>query len=147
MLEPRVLKTTKDSPGGCGRIGTNAATSGVAHLHCQSSRGRSVHHHHPSRMLRPIHPLLMAALFAAHSLVGAQDRVAVGCQAVKLVLDERVTPGERDRLWATDESVETAVPAVLELQGCHGERLDSRCLLYTSPSPRDGLLSRMPSSA
>ena len=26
-----------------------------------------------------------------------------------------------------------------------GDRL--RCLLYTSPSPRDGLLSRMPSSA
>ena len=25
--------------------------------------------------------------------------------------------------------------------------LDSNCLLYTSPSPRDGLLSRMPSSA
>ena len=24
---------------------------------------------------------------------------------------------------------------------------DSSCLLYTSPSPRDGLLSRMPSSA
>ena len=30
----------------------------------------------------------------------------------------------------------------------HGEmRLDDVCLLYTSPSPRDGLLSRMPSSA
>ena len=25
--------------------------------------------------------------------------------------------------------------------------LSNRCLLYTSPSPRDGLLSRMPSSA
>ena len=25
--------------------------------------------------------------------------------------------------------------------------LESACLLYTSPSPRDGLLSRMPSSA
>ena len=25
--------------------------------------------------------------------------------------------------------------------------LDTTCLLYTSPSPRDGLLSRMPSSA
>ena len=25
--------------------------------------------------------------------------------------------------------------------------LDNICLLYTSPSPRDGLLSRMPSSA
>ena len=28
----------------------------------------------------------------------------------------------------------------------NGQR-DSICLLYTSPSPRDGLLSRMPSSA
>ena len=27
------------------------------------------------------------------------------------------------------------------------EELLRRCLLYTSPSPRDGLLSRMPSSA
>mgnify|MGYP003323816456 CR=1 FL=1 len=27
------------------------------------------------------------------------------------------------------------------------EDLDISCLLYTSPSPRDGLLSRMPSSA
>ena len=26
-------------------------------------------------------------------------------------------------------------------------RLPKNCLLYTSPSPRDGLLSRMPSSA
>ena len=26
-------------------------------------------------------------------------------------------------------------------------RMESTCLLYTSPSPRDGLLSRMPSSA
>ena len=26
-------------------------------------------------------------------------------------------------------------------------RLEQDCLLYTSPSPRDGLLSRMPSSA
>ena len=28
-----------------------------------------------------------------------------------------------------------------------GARDDKICLLYTSPSPRDGLLSRMPSSA
>ena len=27
------------------------------------------------------------------------------------------------------------------------DALSGRCLLYTSPSPRDGLLSRMPSSA
>ena len=28
-----------------------------------------------------------------------------------------------------------------------GEKIAIPCLLYTSPSPRDGLLSRMPSSA
>ena len=32
-----------------------------------------------------------------------------------------------------------------ELKKEFGQNLD--CLLYTSPSPRDGLLSRMPSSA
>ena len=35
--------------------------------------------------------------------------------------------------------------AVLALE--HGLAAIERCLLYTSPSPRDGLLSRMPSSA
>ena len=38
-----------------------------------------------------------------------------------------------------------------ELQGgmlvVHDRGVDDACLLYTSPSPRDGLLSRMPSSA
>ena len=53
------------------------------------------------------------------------------------------------------EETPTAAPAMLEaaktldvlgdLPGCL--RLLQRCLLYTSPSPRDGLLSRMPSSA
>ena len=32
-------------------------------------------------------------------------------------------------------------------EGTHGLRWSYACLLYTSPSPRDGLLSRMPSSA
>ena len=39
----------------------------------------------------------------------------------------------------------------LEINGmpdCRIQKVDSyTCLLYTSPSPRDGLLSRMPSSA
>ena len=34
----------------------------------------------------------------------------------------------------------------IEVNG-HVVDRDSSCLLYTSPSPRDGLLSRMPSSA
>ena len=39
------------------------------------------------------------------------------------------------------ELVEKVGPAVVNI------RTTERCLLYTSPSPRDGLLSRMPSSA
>ena len=34
-----------------------------------------------------------------------------------------------------------------ELEKAKAKRAAAACLLYTSPSPRDGLLSRMPSSA
>ena len=34
-----------------------------------------------------------------------------------------------------------------DVLGKVNDTLDQVCLLYTSPSPRDGLLSRMPSSA
>ena len=36
---------------------------------------------------------------------------------------------------------------VLDFEAIKKFVLDHSCLLYTSPSPRDGLLSRMPSSA
>ena len=39
------------------------------------------------------------------------------------------------------------VAAMLDAAGWRGAEQLSSCLLYTSPSPRDGLLSRMPSSA
>ena len=41
-------------------------------------------------------------------------------------------------LLSRDESKEHNIPLAL---------VSAVCLLYTSPSPRDGLLSRMPSSA
>src|SRR5665647_603286 len=53
-------------------------------------------------------------------------------------------------------SVHGLIRAALTLTGLHGrgrrnalniQPRDNDCLLYTSPSPRDGLLSRMPSSA
>ena len=44
--------------------------------------------------------------------------------------------------WA-EQDPQAWVPAAIEAT----RRLLSDCLLYTSPSPRDGLLSRMPSSA
>ena len=41
------------------------------------------------------------------------------------------------------------VSTLLQLTGLRMDRISDlwTCLLYTSPSPRDGLLSRMPSSA
>ena len=65
-----------------------------------------------------------------------------------------------DKTFAIDEIVEDAFER-LGLQNVAGYQLKSArrslnilfqewgnsCLLYTSPSPRDGLLSRMPSSA
>ena len=38
-------------------------------------------------------------------------------------------------------------PGVGSFGDCMKQLDDRGCLLYTSPSPRDGLLSRMPSSA
>ena len=39
------------------------------------------------------------------------------------------------------------VPHIIDSWGNDVTGVDTPCLLYTSPSPRDGLLSRMPSSA
>ena len=44
-----------------------------------------------------------------------------------------MSPFQHGEVFVTDDGAETD--------------LDLGCLLYTSPSPRDGLLSRMPSSA
>ena len=41
----------------------------------------------------------------------------------------------------------TGVEDALNVTMTQQTELDYLCLLYTSPSPRDGLLSRMPSSA
>lgn len=68
--------------------------------------------------------LLVACLAVVPPVVHAHNAVAVGCKSVQLVLDERVAPGELDRLWASGDSVE-ASSAVLKLLGCSGEVLDT----------------------
>ena len=70
-----------------------------------------------------------------------------------------VTPGQRHKVIGTFEEITASVP---EKSLVYGKRktggrnntgkmtvryMGGGCLLYTSPSPRDGLLSRMPSSA
>ena len=62
-----------------------------------------------------------------------------------------VPRGQRARFLSRDYNVTAprgAVIAKAELVTFYQRAINSRaCLLYTSPSPRDGLLSRMPSSA
>ena len=51
-------------------------------------------------------------------------------------------------MFATSDLVPLLAERGVHLSREHVYRLVTRtCLLYTSPSPRDGLLSRMPSSA
>ena len=48
----------------------------------------------------------------------------------------------------SEENQSEAVEAAeAPTQDVESEAVEDICLLYTSPSPRDGLLSRMPSSA
>ena len=50
--------------------------------------------------------------------------------------------------WANEDSKNASIDKFNEALAGAAEMLDGQpCLLYTSPSPRDGLLSRMPSSA
>ena len=65
-----------------------------------------------------------------HQMEDACHRMAVGLQPSTYIPPHR---------HLGDNKAET----LLVLKG----RLGVFCLLYTSPSPRDGLLSRMPSSA
>ena len=63
---------------------------------------------------------------------------------------ERMTPRHRFRVASHSKTFTAA--AILKLRELGKLNLDDPvgryiCLLYTSPSPRDGLLSRMPSSA
>src|SRR5664279_5382345 len=96
----------------------------------------------------------------------AAESCATGCRAAGIATDARRTPvlygGNRgrvpgmtddaSRILAADllDEADQAVEGTLRphsLAEYIGQREVKACLLYTSPSPRDGLLSRMPSSA
>ena len=48
---------------------------------------------------------------------------------------------------ANDAEIQALMTQLFELEAAQETDQALTCLLYTSPSPRDGLLSRMPSSA
>ena len=67
-----------------------------------------------------------------------------------LPADADQTIGFFNKLFAQTEVVERSGGEGTEVYGLNVSKTKDNingCLLYTSPSPRDGLLSRMPSSA
>ena len=73
---------------------------------------------------------------------------------MKIGVPKEIKPQE-NRIGLTPDSVKTLVSegheVIVENNGGFEAGFENdqytNCLLYTSPSPRDGLLSRMPSSA
>ena len=97
--------------------------------------------------------LLGALLFAGHLLwqrhVTKADHTII-VTAEEMERQALIFAGE-NRRQPTDEDLKALLFAHVEEQALMREAerigLGEDCLLYTSPSPRDGLLSRMPSSA
>ena len=80
--------------------------------------------------------------------VDARDRMLRGVEilnnAVKVTLGPKGRNVVLDKSFGAPRITKDGVTVAKEIE------LDDKfenCLLYTSPSPRDGLLSRMPSSA
>ena len=84
-----------------------------------------------------------------------QARVTEGTQSVPLrqLVNETSNTWQRIQTMTVAEEIQQSVQLLKRLandltrQSGAGSDQSLFCLLYTSPSPRDGLLSRMPSSA
>ena len=85
-----------------------------------------------------------------------QDIIALDVQGKSSITDCMIIctgTSSRHVMSIADHVVQESRAAGLLPLGVEGENsadwivVDLGCLLYTSPSPRDGLLSRMPSSA
>mgnify|MGYP003324750472 CR=1 FL=1 len=86
----------------------------------------------------------------AKKLAGSHDeKVTEGLDGLRERLAEYYKLGARFTKWRAVYNISDKYPSELAIQSnAHAlARYAAFCLLYTSPSPRDGLLSRMPSSA
>ena len=95
--------------------------------------------------------VLLASVFlvsnvpAQQAVVQKSDHTATSELSMVATVNPLATDAGVAALDAGGNAVDAAVAAALTLGVVDG--FNSGCLLYTSPSPRDGLLSRMPSSA
>ena len=91
----------------------------------------------------PIQARAIPALLSGSDVVGQSQTGSGKTAAFCMPAIERVDPtSKKTQVLILVPTRELATQVAAE-----AEKLSSFCLLYTSPSPRDGLLSRMPSSA
>ena len=83
-----------------------------------------------------------AALLALTWVWLAAQVLLIGA-AVNTELGKRMGLDRRKRDWKINEAINVTTGQIKKIVVPESRA----CLLYTSPSPRDGLLSRMPSSA
>ena len=84
------------------------------------------------------HPIVELSLTNHHQVVGANG------QRQAMFLEN--VPGLAERILRNFHTDPRDCALLVSSSGCNVVPIEI-CLLYTSPSPRDGLLSRMPSSA
>ena len=88
---------------------------------------------------RKFDPAILLQYRLAPDMLPLTRQVLIACDAAKNGV-ARISGVEAPKF----DDTESTFP---ELKARIQKTLDYLCLLYTSPSPRDGLLSRMPSSA
>ena len=68
---------------------------------------------------------------------------------MKIEQTDEYSKGWNDAInsMVVNKKIDIMIGDVIDFQGLYFTEKPYTCLLYTSPSPRDGLLSRMPSSA
>ena len=107
----------------------------------QSDESASTISIHETTLRRVVNRLLvpLARLCLAHGITYATAEVALKRAFVQEA--SALQPG------APEHGMVSRISTATGINRREVTRLTKVCLLYTSPSPRDGLLSRMPSSA
>ena len=91
--------------------------------------------------------LLIAALASGYPVAFALPGSAIITIGLAALAGETFV-GDTGAYFSQGDPIQWFKAAVTNFRGIYFEvERDTFCLLYTSPSPRDGLLSRMPSSA
>ena len=80
-------------------------------------------------------------------LEGFQDAEVMSKNVSKYSTDQTTMERANDTIWRPMPYVMPSYDGQDQTANFKDKTQLSVCLLYTSPSPRDGLLSRMPSSA